>query len=142
MGQGELTDAVTEEALHVLLVEDDAMTRHAVVRALHASSGNLRIHEEADGESAISLLISAQFDCVFLDYQLPGMDGLEVLRVVREKGVKTPVIILTAKGDEELAVEMMKAGATDYVPKSHMTPERLSHSLRQAVRLSQAEKRA
>src|SRR5438128_5988390 len=142
MGQGELTDAAAmEEALDVLLVEDDAMMRHVVGRALH-TAGNLRIHEEADGESAISLLSSAQFDCVFLDYQLPGMDGLEVLRAVREKGVKTPVIILTAKGDEELAVEMMKAGATDYVPKSHMTPERLSHSLRQAVRISQAEKRA
>ncbi len=142
MGQGELTDAVTKEALDILLVEDDPMMRHAVGRALHTADAKLRIHEESDGESAISILGSAEFDCVFLDYQLPGMDGLKVLRAVREKGVKTPVIILTAKGDEELAVEMMKAGATDYVPKSHMTPERLLHSLRQAVRISQAEKRA
>src|SRR5882762_9620121 len=142
MGQGELTDSGTEESLDILLVEDDPMTRHAVVRALHASHSKLRIHEESDGESAISILGSAEFDCVFLDYQLPGMDGLAVLRAVREKGVKTPVIILTAKGDEELAVEMMKAGASDYVPKSHMTPERLNQSLRAAVRLSQAERRA
>src|SRR2546421_1798985 len=142
MGQGELTDSGMEEALDILLVEDDPMTRHAVVRALHAAYSKLRIHEESDGESAISILGSAEFDCVFLDYQLPGMDGLQVLRAVREKGVKTPVIILTAKGDEELAVEMMKAGASDYVPKSHMTAERLSHSLRQVVRISQAEKRA
>ena len=130
-----------DEALDILLVEDDPMMRHAVGRALHTSTENLRIHEEADGESAISILGSAEFDCVFLDYKLPGMDGLEVLRAVREKGVKTPVIILTAKGDEELAVEMMKAGASDYVPKSHMTPERLVASLRQAMRVSQAEKR-
>src|SRR5207247_4275378 len=131
-----------DEALDILLVEDDPMMRHAVGRALNTSSEKLRIHEEADGESAISILGSAEFDCVFLDYQLPGMNGLDVLRAVREKGVKTPVIIFTAKGDEELAVEMMKAGASDYVPKSHMTPERLSHSLRQVVRISQAEKRA
>lgn len=131
-----------EEALHILLVEDDPMMRHAVVRALQSAGDNLRIHEESDGESAITLLRSAEFDCVLLDYQLPGMDGLEVLRALREKGVRTPVIILTAKGDEELAVEMMKAGASDYVPKSHMTPERLVTSLRQAVRVNQAERRA
>src|SRR6476646_5010689 len=142
MGSGELTGASMDEALHILLVEDDPMMRRAVGRALHTSEPNIRIHEETDGESAISLLGSAEFDCVFLDYQLPGMDGLEVLRAVREKGVKTPVIILTAKGDEQLAVEMMKAGASDYVPKSLMTPERLVASLRQAVRIRQAEKRA
>src|SRR3954468_13156972 len=114
-----------EERLDILLVEDDPMMRHAVARALQSSGSNVRIHEENDGESAISILASAQFDCVFLDYQLPGMDGLGVLRALREKGIKTPVIILTAKGDEELAVEMMKAGASDYVPKSNMTPDRL-----------------
>src|SRR4051812_27592576 len=131
-----------EEALDILLVEDDPTMRHAVGRALHAASERLRIHEEADGKSAISILSSAEFDCVFLDYQLPEMDGLEVLRALREKGIRTPVIILTSRGDEQLAVEMMKAGASDYVPKSHMTPERLVNSMRQAVRISQAEKRA
>src|SRR6266576_1467071 len=139
MGQGTITDPAME-ALHILLVEDDPVMRHAVGRALHTSAEDVRIHEEENGESAITLLGSAQFDCIFLDYQLPGRDGLEVVRTLLEKGVKTPVIILPAKGDEELAVEMMKAGATDYVPKSHMTPERLLHSLRQAVRINQAER--
>jgi two-component system cell cycle sensor histidine kinase/response regulator CckA len=137
-----MSEPAIEDALDILLVEDDPMTRRAVGRALHTSAAKVRIHEEEDGNSAITLLSSMQFDCVFLDYKLPGIDGLAVLRAVREKGFKTPVIILTGQGDEELAVEMMKAGATDYVPKSHMTPERLSHSLRQAVRISQAEKRA
>src|SRR5580765_2874176 len=114
MGSGELNNASMDEALDILLVEDDPMMRRAVGRALRAVDSSLRIHEEADGESAISILGSAEFDCVFMDYQLPGINGLGVLRAVREKGVKTPVIILTAKGDEELAVEMMKAGASDY----------------------------
>src|SRR4051794_32339454 len=130
------------ETLHILVVEDHLLMRRAVARGLHGSWENIRIHEEEDGESAISLLGSAVFDCIFLDYQLPRKNGVEVLRAVREKGVKTPIIILTAKGDEELAVEMMKAGATDYVSKSHMTPERLNQSLMAAVRLNQAEKRA
>jgi two-component system cell cycle sensor histidine kinase/response regulator CckA len=141
MEQGSVREE-SMETLHILLVEDDAMMRHAVRRALHSLGENVRIHEEEDGESAICLLKSAEFDCVFLDYQLRGTDGLEVLRRVREKGVKTPIIILTAKGDEQLAVEMMKAGASDYVPKLNMTPERLNQSLRAALRLSHAEKRA
>ncbi len=131
-----------EESLHILVVEDDPITRRAVVRALLSTGENARILEESDGRGAISIIANTKLDCVFLDYQLPGADGLEVLRAVREKGVKTPVVILTSQGDEELAVEMMKAGASDYVPKSHMTPERLNQSLRAAVRLSQAERRA
>jgi PAS domain S-box-containing protein len=95
-----------------------------------------------DGRSAIALMGSMHFDCVFLDYQLPGMDGLAVLRAVREKGIKTPVVILTAKGDEQLAVEMMKAGASDYVPKAHMTPQRLGQSLQHAVRIRDVENHA
>ena len=67
MGKGELIDTGTEDSLDILLVEDDPMTRHAVSRALHTSAEKLRIHEESDGESAISVLGSAQFDCVFLD---------------------------------------------------------------------------
>src|SRR5688500_16643095 len=108
MGQENLNGPAMEESLHILLVEDDPIMRRAVVRALNTSPQQVRIHEESDGKSAITLLQSAQFDCVFLDYQLPGMDGLAVLRAVREKGVRTPIIILTAMGDEELAVQMMK----------------------------------
>lgn len=125
-----------------MLVEDDPGMRRAVARALDAYEERLKIHEEADGESAVKLLDSAEFDCIFLDYQLPGMDGLEVLRALREKGVRTPIIVMTARGDEELAVQMMKAGASDYVPKGHITAERLISSLRQALRVSAAEKRA
>jgi len=131
-----------DEALHILVVEDDPIMRRAVVRALSGGGDRVRITEESDGLAAISIMNSTQLDCAFLDYKLPGKNGLEVLLAVREKGVKTPVVILTAQGDEELAVEMMKAGASDYVPKAHMTPERLLASMRQAVRVSEAEKRA
>src|SRR4051812_32561723 len=130
------------ESLHILLVEDDAGMRRAVARALVGFDERLKIHEEADGESAIKLLESAEFDCIFLDYQLPGINGLEVLQALREKGVRTPIIVMTGRGDVELAVQMMKAGASDYVSKGNITPDRLISSLRQALRISAAEKRA
>ena len=144
--QSEANRAIREESmqesLHILLVEDDPGMRRAVSRALDAFEETLKIHEESDGESVVKLLDSAEFDCIFLDYHLPGMDGLEVLRALREKGVRTPIIVMTARGDEELAVQMMKAGASDYVPKGHITADRLLASLRQALRVSAAEKRA
>jgi len=119
MGQGLMTDPALEEALHVLLVEDDPVMRHAVGRALHTSAEDVRIHEEENGESAITLLGSAQFDCIFLDYQLPGMDGLEVLRWLRrEPGLRLlRVVMLTASQDPRDSSAAYKLGAHSYLTK-------------------------
>jgi signal transduction histidine kinase len=79
------------------------------------------------------------FDCTLLDYRMPGSDGLEVVRRAREKGSLVPFIMLTGFGDEQTAVELMKAGAADYIPKSSLTAERLALSLRGVLRVHQAE---
>lgn len=131
-----------EERLRILVVEDEATTRRALVRSLRAGDADLEIREEENGLIAAGLLHSESFHCVVLDYLLPGMDGLSVLRQVREAGDKTPVIVLTAKGDEQLAVEMMKAGASDYLSKSRLSPEALVQSVRNAVRVHRAEQHA
>src|SRR5688572_3152749 len=128
-----------EEALRILVVEDEAVTRRALVRSLHAGNSDIAVREEENGLVAAGLLHSEEFDCVVLDYLLPGMNGLSVLRQVREAGNKTPIIVLTAKGDERLAVEMMKAGASDYLSKSRLSPEALVQSVRNAVRVHRAE---
>jgi signal transduction histidine kinase len=126
--------------IKVLLVDDDEVDRQAVRRALARAGVDLEIHERTDRESAIAALETTPFDCILLDYQLPGATGLETLRAVRAAGHNLPVITLTGFGDEELAVELMKAGAADYVTKSALTPERLERSLRYALALHQAER--
>jgi signal transduction histidine kinase/CheY-like chemotaxis protein len=78
------------------------------------------------------------YDCVFLDYNIPGGDGLTLLRGIRQAGLEVPVVMLTGHGDEQVAVELMKAGAVDYVAKGSVTPERLAASLRYAVELARA----
>ncbi len=80
------------------------------------------------------------FDCVLLDYRLPDGDGLGLVQKVRGAGLKIPLVVLTGQGDEQLAVELMKAGASDYLPKSKLSPETLSRSVRNAVRIYRAEK--
>jgi len=79
-----------------------------------------------DGEQALAAGRDRRSDLILLDLMLPGMSGLEVLRVLRREGVDTPVIILSAKGDEVDRVVGLKVGADDYVPKPFSRPELLA----------------
>jgi PAS domain S-box-containing protein len=125
--------------LSLLIVDDDALDRLAVRRALNAGDLNASLAEVEDSASAQAAIAMEPFDCILLDYQLPGSDGLEVLRTLRMAGVRTPVIMLTGQSDAQVAVELMKSGATDYLAKSLLTPEILSSSVRNALRVHRAE---
>jgi two-component system, sensor histidine kinase and response regulator len=130
--------------LRILIIDDDAVDRTAVRRALRVSGSILDFTEAVDAKSAIALLESGlkekvPFDCIFLDYRLPDRDGLAVLKTLREMGIKSPLVVLTGQGDEQIAVEVMKAGATDYLPKSSVSSDRLSQTLHNAMRIHNAE---
>ena len=125
--------------LSLLIVDDDALDRMAVRRAFMAGDLNVNLTEAEDSASAQAAIAEGSFDCILLDYQLPGIDGLEVLRTLRMAGVRTPVIMLTGQSDTQIAAELMKAGATDYLSKSLLTPESLSSSVRNALRVHRAE---
>ena len=127
------------EALHILVIDDDDVDRMAVRRALKSAEMTTEVAEAADGATAIEQLKNERFDCVLLDHHLPDHDGLTVLRAIRAAGVTTPVIMMTGQGNEELAVDMMKAGATDYLAKSRVSLDHLSQSIRSAVRVHRAE---
>jgi signal transduction histidine kinase/FixJ family two-component response regulator len=132
----------TSEKLKLLLVEDDEVDRMAVRRVLRQAAVSADIDEATDFGSARAALMRGGADCVLLDFHLPGGDGLELLQLASTSGSGAPIIILTGQGDEALAVELMKAGAVDYLPKRLLSPERLSQSIRQAIRLQEAEGRA
>jgi diguanylate cyclase (GGDEF)-like protein/PAS domain S-box-containing protein len=128
-----------EDTLRILVIDDDEVDRTAVKRTLKSAGLNVHIVEACNGLSGIALNQEHSFDCIFLDYKLPGEDGLTVLSEIRKTDSITPVIMLTGYGNECLAVDMMKAGATDYLAKSNMSAENLSHVLLSAVRISKAE---
>jgi PAS domain S-box-containing protein len=129
-----------EHPLRLLVADDDEVDRLAVRRALLKAGPSAQLVEVEDGMAALAALLEQPFDCALLDLQLPGLEGLEVLRRARAALVGTPIVMLTGQGDEPTAVELMKAGATDYLDKSALTPERLAHSVRQALRLHEAER--
>ncbi|MFQ3626532.1 MAG: ATP-binding protein [Cyanobacteriota bacterium] len=140
--QGSLQSSLIDAPLSLLVVDDDAIDRMAVRRSLRNACINMTLIEAGDYAAAIAALQERTYDCVFLDYRLPDRDGLAVVQEVRGRGDKTPLIVLTGQGDEEIAVELMKAGASDYLPKSKVSPEVLSRILRNALRIYQAEQEA
>lgn len=125
--------------LRILVVDDDDVDRMAVKRALKSTGLEATVTEAENAEAALEMLEKQVFDCTLLDYRMPGSDGLDVVRRAREKGLLVPFIMLTGFGDEQTAVELMKAGAADYIPKSSLTAERLALSLRGVLRVHQAE---
>ncbi|MGA7952167.1 MAG: hybrid sensor histidine kinase/response regulator [Gloeobacterales cyanobacterium] len=128
-----------EEPLKILIVDDDLVDRMMVCRALTRTGIPMMLREAYDGETMMQALQSGPFDCIFLDYQLPGQNGLALLQQLRCQGIHIPIIMLTGHGDEQIAVELMKAGASDYLTKTVVSPERLEHLLRNVIRLYQAE---
>jgi PAS domain S-box-containing protein len=79
------------------------------------------------------------YDCVLLDYYIPGVDTLALLRELQAAARDIPVVVLTGRGDEEVAVDFMKAGVVDYLPKATLTPERLAASCRYAIEMARAD---
>jgi len=128
-----------EEQLAILIIDDDMLDRMAVRRALRAAGLGDQVAEAESSPAAFALLEAREFDCILLDYLLPPTDGLTVLRELRGRGVTVPIVVLTGQGDERVAVELMKAGATDYLTKEDLAPERLAQSVRSAVRVWRAE---
>ncbi len=98
--------------------------------------------EETENSLLLNQIFDCKFDCVFLDYGLPDGDGLSLVQAVREAGLKVPLIVLTGQGDEEIAVDLMKAGASDYITKNKLSPDSLSRSLDNALRVYRAESQA
>jgi DNA-binding response OmpR family regulator len=108
----------------LLLVEDDSTLRQAL--SFNLTREGYEVTAAADGEAALEAARNERLDLILLDVMLPGLSGVEVLRVLRREGVATPVIILTAKGDEIDRVVGLKIGADDYVTKPFSRPELLA----------------
>jgi two-component system response regulator PhoP len=102
--------------VRVLVVEDHSGLARNVARALRESAG-YAVDISLDGQDGLFLAESSPYDLILLDLMLPKMDGLEVLRTLRLRGVRTPVLILTSRDDKETTVSLLDAGADDYLTK-------------------------
>ena len=123
----------TGSAMRVMLVDDDEVDRLAVRRALSAHDERLQFIECSSAEEMFLALESGSFACVLLDYLLPGITARELLPLLRQRVGELPIIVLTAYGDEQVAVDLMKAGATDYFAKDRLDGRNLARSIGNAI---------
>ncbi|HEY9517550.1 MAG TPA: hybrid sensor histidine kinase/response regulator [Gemmatimonadaceae bacterium] len=128
----------SDAPLRILVVDDDQYDRLAVRRYLKECGAAVAVDEAVTHVATIERLRQATYDCVLLDYYIPGVDGLALLHEIHDTAPDIPIVIFTGRGDEEIAVELMKAGAVDYLPKASLTAERLASSLRHAMESSRS----
>ncbi|MFH0812647.1 MAG: response regulator, partial [Pseudomonadota bacterium] len=105
----------------ILIVDDDFHLRQSFEKLL-AEEGH-EVFAASTGEAGIAMTRDQVLDLVIMDMRLPGMDGLKAFKVIREVEPKLPVIVMTAFGTTETAIEATKLGAFDYVLKPFEIPE-------------------
>jgi CheY-like chemotaxis protein len=114
----------------VLVVDDNPMDRHLAGGL--AEKAGLTAQYACDGREALEILTHGGIDVVLTDLLMPEMDGLELVKEIRERNRWIPVVLMTAFGSEEIAIEALKKGAASYVPKRNLTHD-LAETLDQVL---------
>jgi two-component system CheB/CheR fusion protein len=123
-------NAVTTGPLSILLAEDNAVNRLLMVRLLEGRGYQVTI--AMDGRQALDEAARNEFDAILMDVQMPEMDGLEATRILRQRGLRTPIIAMTAhamQGDREKCLD---AGMDAYVSKP-IQPQKVFEVIDEAV---------
>lgn len=134
-------DCGTESAScsKVLLVDDSRFSRIAASRIIQQIKG-LAVIEARDGDEALEMIRRESPATVVTDLEMPRMNGLELVAEVRASYPEIPVILMTAHGSEHVAIQALRAGATNYVPKSALGTE-LLHTLKKVLAIASMERR-
>ena len=113
--------------ISVCLVDDQTLVRHGIRSLLQLSDAIQVIGEAADGNEAVELIPRIKPDVVLLDMRMPGMSGLDVLKVLADIGQLPPTIILTTFDDDQLVLGGLKAGARGYLLKDVSLEQLVAH---------------
>jgi diguanylate cyclase (GGDEF)-like protein/PAS domain S-box-containing protein len=113
---------MTEPTADVLIVDDNPIDRLRAGRLVDRDARCRALHAE-DGNQALAVIASRPVAAVLTDLQMEGMDGLTLVRAIRKEHPQIPVILMTGHGSEEVAMEALRVGATDYVPKHRLARE-------------------
>src|SRR5438128_7136235 len=110
--------------MRILLVEDERKVASFIARALRENTYAVDVAES--GQKALELGADVPYDAILLDVRLPDLSGIEVCRELRQRGIESPVMMLTARGLVEQRVEGLDAGADDYLTKPFVLAELLA----------------
>jgi two-component system, OmpR family, response regulator len=112
------------DTMRILVVEDDAEAASYLVKAL-SEAGHVADHAR-DGLTGYGMAEEGGYDCLVVDRMIPKMDGLTMIGGLREQGLQTPVLVLSALGQVDDRVKGLRAGADDYLPKPYAFSELLA----------------
>ncbi len=117
--------------MRILIVEDEHRIATSIKKGLELEK--YAVDVAFDGRDGFDLASTEEYDCIILDLMLPGMDGLEICKKLREKQIHTPILILTARSQTENKIEGLDSGADDYLTKPFSFEELLAR-LRALIR--------
>lgn len=131
-----------KEKINLLLVDNDPQFLDLTLRNLEKEDSKIELERCESPKEALKLLEDGDFDGVLSDYDMPGMNGIELLNKVRSRWPDMPFIIVTGKGDEEVASEAMRCGVDDYFKKKGITDEFsiIVNRIEKVIALKQTEK--
>jgi len=125
---------------NILVIDDNPDDIFSFQRAIKNAELKTEVTVACNADTGIEAIRKGKFDCIFLDYMLPGTTGLQVLTEVRSEGIDTPIIMLTGQRNEQIVVKLMQAGANDYIAKDALTSETLRLSIENAFRIYKVNK--
>jgi signal transduction histidine kinase len=126
-------------SLRLLVIDDDLVDRLAIRRAVEQSGLDASIDEAGDADEALIKVRQTKYDCLLLDQDLPGMSGIELTRQLRSTAKVMPIVFVTGRQAEEVLIEAIDAGVTDFIPKNDLSPRRLGLRIQFAIRIGKAE---
>lgn len=115
----------------ILIADDDTMVRIGLKTVIDwEENGFLLVGEAQDGQQALELAQTLHPDIIITDIKMPGMDGIELIERLREKGIATEILVLSSYDEFDLVKKALKLGAKDYLLKLNLEPEELLRCLR------------
>ncbi|MBN1465458.1 response regulator [candidate division KSB1 bacterium] len=125
---------------HILVIEDNVQQARYFQLLLSRHEPSFQVDLATDSPDAFAMLAKKQYDALTIDYHLPSMNGIDLLVQIKKKYAHLPIIMVTGQGDEQIAVQAMRQGASDYITKQREYLELMPRILLRAIRESHLTK--
>jgi len=119
--------------IDIMIIDDCADDVFAIKRMLKKAALEIEISEYTNPQKALDDLSKKSADCIILDFNFPTMNGLEFIKEFNKKKIDTPIILLTGQGNEKIAVDALKNGASDYILKNELSAKLLNKAISKVI---------